>query len=166
MQNQKISVASSFPLCCLVERVPVGKPRVYPGGLLVTRAFGDFCAKKEFLGGMKDVVIADHGEIKYLNLLSDSYGAIRSPIEFLVLGSDGVWDVLSAEEVAALLSRTRVSSSTIGSTTGLKTSAEIMKVLTTSDTVLKKSQSFSKVIPESLKRYTSSNISFHFIIAL
>ena len=42
---QMLRMPRRWPWCCLLEDVVVGKPRVYPGGLLVTRAFGDFSAK-------------------------------------------------------------------------------------------------------------------------
>lgn len=83
--------------CCFEKVVKLGgKPRVFPGGLLVTRSFGDFYAKREFLGGKPDVVISQHGKIAYKNL-------IKTPVEMIILASDGVWDVLSAEDVASII---------------------------------------------------------------
>jgi serine/threonine protein phosphatase PrpC len=36
---------AAFPFCCLPWKALRSKPRAYPGGLLVTRAFGNFHAK-------------------------------------------------------------------------------------------------------------------------
>jgi hypothetical protein len=103
-------------MCCFPKKI-VGKPRVYPGGLLVTRAFGDFHAKVEYLGGMKGVVVHDHGKIKYMKLTSGSSTGenhINTPdgppvnpdshrLQFLLIASDGVWDGLSIEEVLQIM---------------------------------------------------------------
>ena len=64
--------------------------RVLPGRLSVSRTFGDIEAKNENLGGMKNVVVAlpDITEIE----LDDEFN-------FLVLGCDGIFDVLSNEEI-------------------------------------------------------------------
>ena len=94
------SVSGRFPFCCIPKRV-VGKPRVYPGGLMVTRAFGDFHAKVEYLGGRRGVVVHDHGRIKYVKASSQG-------LRFLVLASDGVWDGLSIDQVTALISQFEV----------------------------------------------------------
>ena len=64
--------------------------RVLPGRLSVSRTFGDIEAKEEKFGGMKDVVVAlpDITEIE----LNDQYN-------FIVMGCDGIFDVLSNEEL-------------------------------------------------------------------
>ena len=64
--------------------------RVLPGRLSVSRTFGDVEAKNENLGGMKNVVVAlpDITEIE----LDDDFN-------FIVLGCDGIFDVLSNEEI-------------------------------------------------------------------
>jgi hypothetical protein len=67
-----------------------------PGGLLVTRSFGDFNSKLEYLGGKKGVVISTHGRISYIN-------AGKTPPKYLILASDGVWDVLTIQEVSQML---------------------------------------------------------------
>jgi len=106
LKNQTIMTGGSFPHCCTMQEVIIGKARIYPGGLLVTRAFGDFHAKKEQLGGLKGVVIHDHGAVKYIqrnsNIASIGDSQIKDPsksLKYLVLASDGVWDVLSIDEV-------------------------------------------------------------------
>ena len=64
--------------------------RVLPGRLSVSRTFGDIEAKEEKFGGKKGVVVAlpDITE----NELNDEYN-------FIVLGCDGIFDVLSNEEI-------------------------------------------------------------------
>ena len=64
--------------------------RVLPGRLSVSRTFGDIEAKDENFGGMKGVVVAlpDITEIE----LNDEYN-------FIVLGCDGIFDVISNEEL-------------------------------------------------------------------
>ena len=64
--------------------------RVLPGRLSVSRTFGDIEAKEEKFGGMKGVVVAlpDITEIE----LNDEYN-------FIVIGCDGIFDVLSNEEL-------------------------------------------------------------------
>lgn len=86
-----------FPLCFMGRSV-AAKPRMLPGGLLVTRSFGDFNAKLDYLGGRRGVVVSTHGRVSYIN-------AKKTPPRYLVLASDGVWDVLSIAEVAAMIQR-------------------------------------------------------------
>ena len=64
--------------------------RVLPGRLSVSRTFGDIEAKEEKFGGMKGVVVAlpDITEIE----LNEEYN-------FIVLGCDGIFDVLSNDEL-------------------------------------------------------------------
>ena len=64
--------------------------RVLPGRLSVSRTFGDIEAKDAKFGGMKGVVVAlpDITEIE----LNDEYN-------FIVLGCDGIFDVISNEEL-------------------------------------------------------------------
>ena len=64
--------------------------RVYPGGLSVSRTFGDIESKDERFGGKKGVVIAlpDINEFD----LNEEYN-------FIVIGCDGIFDVLSNGEI-------------------------------------------------------------------
>ena len=64
--------------------------RVLPGRLSVSRTFGDIEAKEEKFGGKKGVVVAlpDITEIE----LNDEYN-------FIIIGCDGIFDVLSNEEL-------------------------------------------------------------------
>ncbi len=72
------------------------KRRVFPGGLLVTRAFGDFYGKKEHLGGIKGGIISDHGSVKSIDIRKDK-------VKYILLGSDGIWDVLQVDQVIAII---------------------------------------------------------------
>lgn len=69
-----------------------GPLRVLPGRLSVSRTFGDIEAKLERLGGKKGVVVADP-EIEFLKLTPD--------LDFIVLGSDGIFDRLNNEELVS-----------------------------------------------------------------
>jgi hypothetical protein len=76
------------------------KRRVFPGGLLVTRSFGDFYGKKEHLGGMKGGIIHDHGEVKTIDMRRDK-------VKYILLASDGIWDVLQVDQVIGIIENTR-----------------------------------------------------------
>lgn len=93
-------VISSYGICILIffaRCLLSAKPRLQPGGLLVTRAFGDFYAKKRVLGGLPNVLIHDHGRIQYFQLSEKT--------RYLVLASDGLWDALEKDEVAKKILR-------------------------------------------------------------
>ena len=64
--------------------------RVNPGRLSVSRTFGDIEAKTLILGGMKNVVVAlpDITEIE-----------LDEEFNFLVMGCDGIFDVLTNEQI-------------------------------------------------------------------
>lgn len=98
LRKQKARQARSFPLCCMNAEIVV-KSRVYPGGLLVTRAFGDFNAKLPALGGISGVLIPDHSEIKHKTLDSNT--------KYIILASDGLWDGLQMKTIEAMLSGKR-----------------------------------------------------------
>jgi serine/threonine protein phosphatase PrpC len=68
----------------------VGPIRVLPGRLSVCRTFGDPDAKLEFRGGNPNVVKAEP-EISQFQI-SKSH-------DFIVLGSDGIFDKLSDEDI-------------------------------------------------------------------
>lgn len=69
--------------------------RVYPGGLSVSRAFGDFHAKDELMGGKKGVLIAEP-EIFIYELQP-------GVVDFLFMGCDGVFDVFETEEIVEMI---------------------------------------------------------------
>ena len=64
--------------------------RVLPGRLSVSRTFGDIEAKSEKYGGKKDVIIPlpDINEIE-----------LNEEFDFMVIGCDGIFDVLSNEDL-------------------------------------------------------------------
>ena len=68
----------------------LGPMRVLPGRLSVTRTFGDLEAKLERLGGKGAVVIAEP-EITLFKINSD--------LDFMIIGSDGVFDKLNNKEI-------------------------------------------------------------------
>ena len=80
---------SIFPLYQNGKKIDIPY-RVLPGRLSVSRTFGDIQAKDEKFGGNKTVIIAlpDITEIE----LNDEYNLI-------IMGSDGIFDVLSNEEL-------------------------------------------------------------------
>lgn len=73
----------------------LGPYRVAPGRLSVSRTFGDIEAKHPELGGMKGVVVCDP-EINYLK-----NGA--NDLDFIVIGSDGIFDKLKNEDINKLV---------------------------------------------------------------
>lgn len=84
-----------------VDRIPeesgdriFGPWRVKPGGLSVSRTFGDIEAKIPELGGMKNVVSAEP-EIQIIPYSTD--------IDYVMLGCDGIFDSLTNEEVNAII---------------------------------------------------------------
>ena len=64
--------------------------RVMPGGLSVSRTFGDIESKEAKFGGKKDVVAALPDVVEFE--LNDDYN-------FMVIGCDGIFDVLSNNEM-------------------------------------------------------------------
>jgi serine/threonine protein phosphatase PrpC len=98
LRDQSFLRRKNAPWCCFLERVH-GKPRLSPGGLLVTRSFGDFHAKVDLLGGISDVVIPTHGVIRYKKL--------DSAVNIIILASDGLWDAVPIEKIVEKLGQSR-----------------------------------------------------------
>ncbi|KAL6841992.1 hypothetical protein ACP4OV_028192 [Aristida adscensionis] len=73
------------------EVARVWLPKYNSPGLAMARAFGDFCLK-------------DHGLISRPDV---SYHHITEKDEFIVLATDGVWDVLSNDEVVSIVNRAK-----------------------------------------------------------
>uniref|UniRef100_A0A0A9CUB4 protein-serine/threonine phosphatase n=1 Tax=Arundo donax TaxID=35708 RepID=A0A0A9CUB4_ARUDO len=71
------------------EVARVWLPKYNSPGLAMARAFGDFCLKDHGLISMPDV----------------SYHHVTEKDEFIVLATDGVWDVLSNAEVVSIVNR-------------------------------------------------------------
>lgn len=72
------------------DHVLVGPYRVFPGGLSVSRAFGDVEAKLKRFGGIHNSLIA----IPQINEFK-----ISDETDFIFLGCDGIYDVLSNQEI-------------------------------------------------------------------
>lgn len=68
--------------------------RISPGGLSVSRSFGDIYAKDKSLGGNSRVLIAEPEITNFL--LTDKH-------DFIILGCDGIWDKLSNEQVVKII---------------------------------------------------------------
>lgn len=84
-----------------IDRIPeengdriFGPWRVKPGGLSVSRTFGDIEAKVGDLGGMKGVIVSEP-EIQVIPYTSD--------IDYVLLACDGIFDTLTNEEVNAII---------------------------------------------------------------
>ena len=90
--------ARAFPNCLSVEDVAVGKPRVMPGGLLVTRSIGDLHAKIPEIGGNPKGVICTPDPVRVVD--------IQENWQYLVIASDGVWDAMSKKDIGAVLAKT------------------------------------------------------------
>jgi protein phosphatase PTC2/3 len=73
----------------------MGPIRVHPGRLSVSRTFGDPHAKFEKYGGNPDVVIAVP-DITTFKISQDQH-------DFIVIGSDGIFDRMTSEEVTSLV---------------------------------------------------------------
>ena len=78
-------------------RLPELPDRVYPGGLSLSRSFGDITAKYTELGGKTGVLISTP-EIKAYKLDMDK-------ADFIVMGCDGIYDKCSNEEIVKLVWR-------------------------------------------------------------
>jgi len=88
---------AGFPFCCRLEEVDIGKPRAYPGGLLITRTVGDFHARLEELDGNPKGIVCEP---------SDCDIELDSSCVAIVLASDGVWDVVSNKELCGNIADT------------------------------------------------------------
>jgi hypothetical protein len=112
------------------------------------------------LGGKNGVVIADHGAIQYLRVPSfsnldssinnDNNGGNSNSVnnegdgdklQYLILASDGVWDVMAIEEVMAVIN----TSLNVFRGSSIKTIHDPFKA----DKVIRASRTSSSVSPES-----------------
>ena len=85
-------VHGRFPHCCRTRVVSYGKPRLFPGGLLVTRSFGDLHAKLASLGGNARAFTSEPAlVVRTLDAATDVG---------LLLMSDGVSDAMDPQAVA------------------------------------------------------------------
>jgi len=72
--------------------------RISPGGLLVTRAFGDFQAKMDKYGGLPNLILSSFDQVHHVK--------IDDNVEQIILASDGIWDAMSAGDVRVCVNRT------------------------------------------------------------
>jgi protein phosphatase 2C family protein 2/3 len=82
-----------------------GPHRILPGRLSVSRAFGDIEAKLSVLGGNHNVLIATPDVRSF---------EINPDIDFLLLGSDGIYDHLSNDQIATAVWSTAINESNKG----------------------------------------------------
>ena len=80
-----------------VDKVILGPYRVSPGGLSVSRTIGDFHAKLAQFGGNRNCVIPIP-DVRSFEIAENT--------DFLMIGCDGIFDVLSNEEVNDCVWRT------------------------------------------------------------
>jgi len=78
---------------------PNGKPRVYPGGLLVTRSFGDLHAKIPEVGGCPGGVIHKSDDCVEVDVADDWL--------YFILASDGMWDAIDCKKLHQALKNER-----------------------------------------------------------
>mmetsp|Transcript_36752 Transcript_36752/g.46856 ORF Transcript_36752/g.46856 Transcript_36752/m.46856 type:complete len:401 (-) Transcript_36752:223-1425(-) len=95
IRPQLTKAFGNFPCCCKLVDRPVGKPRAYPGGLLVTRAFGDYHSKLVSLGGIPGSIIPDFSSVKVFDI-DENFNKI-------LMASDGVWDALDVSDIVELI---------------------------------------------------------------
>ena len=96
-ERKRIELAggSVYQTKCLIPLYQNGKLvempwRVFPGGLSVSRTFGDIEAKELKFGGIKGVIVALPDIVEFE--LNDEYN-------FIVIGCDGIFDVLNNMEI-------------------------------------------------------------------
>ncbi|CAK91754.1 unnamed protein product (macronuclear) [Paramecium tetraurelia] len=109
----------------------LGPMRVNPGRLSVSRTFGDIEAKLEKFGGNPKIVIAEP-EIKHIKIVNDH--------DFIVLGSDGIFDTMSSKDVITQIWK------------------DVQQSQNTNDLHDMMSNAVESVIKESLLRKTTDNV--------
>jgi len=78
-----------FPMCCIAKTGNIGKGRVYPGGLLITRSFGDYNARLPELGGNPNGIT----NIPFVCELP-----LDKNVHSILIASDGVTDALRPDK--------------------------------------------------------------------
>jgi len=76
----------------------IGPYRVFPGKLSVTRTFGDIEAKNIEFGGREGIVVSEPDITEIKNGGEE--------IDFIVIGSDGVFDKLTNETINDIIWQT------------------------------------------------------------
>ena len=86
-------IQQPVPACfgCFALNVDVGPPRIYPGGIAVSRGFGDINLKMPNKGVVpSDKLVICEPEVIQTNITSQD--------EFIIIASDGFWDAVSSQE--------------------------------------------------------------------
>ena len=91
VEQEEISIRKG---CCKVEKLRVGKHRVWPGGLAVTRSFGDFSAKLTAFGGVANSILSQFEETRSFTV-AENFGGFCG----LIIASDGAWDALPPDRI-------------------------------------------------------------------
>eukprot|EP01017_Pseudomicrothorax_dubius_P006038 TRINITY_DN11664_c0_g1_i9.p1 TRINITY_DN11664_c0_g1~~TRINITY_DN11664_c0_g1_i9.p1 ORF type:complete len:255 (-),score=46.00 TRINITY_DN11664_c0_g1_i9:98-814(-) len=86
---------------CIRDRVNIGPYRVFPGGLSLSRSIGDLESKDSRYGGMQNTVISEP-EIMCFEITKEH--------DFIVLASDGIFDVMTNQEVIQMVYETATES--------------------------------------------------------
>lgn len=86
------------------------------GNLALSRALGDFVFKRNEKKGAKEQIVTAFPDVQVRDLVDD--------LEFIVLACDGIWDVLTSEEVIDFV-RIRVASKMEPSTVSVKAFDEV-----------------------------------------
>ena len=124
-----------------------GPVRVYPGRLSVSRTFGDIEAKRPEFGGMPNVIIAEP-DIRSIPIVPE--------LDWILLGCDGIWDVLSNAEVSKIVWNTAMKEASLISISGEISSA--------SKAVHEISgRCVDAVMEEALNKFTTDNITVVFV---
>lgn len=78
--------------CCFQPKwMPQGADRLWPGGFSVSRALGDIDYKEPHRGKVSAVTLLPHPEVSVTRLTKED--------SFVVLGTDGLFDVMTSEDV-------------------------------------------------------------------
>lgn len=78
--------------CCFkAKRVPQGADRLWPGGFSVSRALGDIDYKDPRRGKVKVVTLIPRPDVSAMPLTKED--------NFIVLGTDGLFDVMTSQDV-------------------------------------------------------------------
>ena len=90
VEQEEVTISKG---CCKVEKQRVGKFRVWPGGLAVTRSFGDYSAKLTAFGGVANSILSQFEKTRDFTVV-ENFGFCA-----LIIASDGAWDALSPEKI-------------------------------------------------------------------
>jgi protein phosphatase PTC2/3 len=88
----------------LKKQVPIGAPRVWPGGIAVSRSLGDKNLKRPELGIVhSDEIIIPTPEVTITERCVSLNERERD--EFIITATDGFWDVFDSQEAVTIVHR-------------------------------------------------------------